>query len=396
MSLQSLLDITAKKFQKKNKESDLAFNLAKDEKPPNGLVLDNPLFEYIFDRRAMPFGRFYLVYGKKGSSKTSLFYEMAKIFQANQGDVIWLETENAADLKYAASQGVDLSRLAILHPKSLEEALNLAEDFIRNMPAAYPDGNTPVLICLDSIAGSATEYELDQKHNITDMMPGMHARLLSRWYREMEGPLANEKCIFLALNQQKASFGQGAGMSFGDEAPESLMGGNAPLFSSTCQFKISRTKDLTAENEYGADRKIGSRHKMVCKRNKLGREGNSQWIEFDLYIKDGIDWWGPLVRTLAEHYTPIVGKEGAGWYRWKPENTECTVDGQTGIIDVEQNYREKDLGNLIRHSTQAKEIIRKAFEIPELPSDTILQEVEKERLTKRKRKKTLADEQAVL
>lgn len=388
--IEDLVKMTESQFKKKFRDSDTEFQFADDERPPTGIVVDNPLLEYILDRRFMAFGRFYLLYGHKGSCKTSLFLDLVKLFQRNGGQAIWLETEHAADLDYARKQGVDTSKLVLQHPRSLEEALNLVEMYLRNLPKVDPDQKTPLLICLDSIAGTSTEYEQDTSHNITDMMPGSHARILSRWYREMEGPLANEKCIFIALNQLKASIG---GMSFGEEPPESMMGGQAPMFSSTYQWKLWRTKDLTKKSEAGAERKFGSRHKIVCKRNKLGREGNSQNIEFDLYINGGIDWFSPLVRKLGKEYTDLVSSAGA-WHTWKVKDCKY-IDPQTGeekTIDTSESYRDSELGMLIALSSDAKEAIRTAFEIPALPTEQVVQAVEADMKKKRgRKKKTLTD-----
>ena len=380
---QKLVETTQKQFAKKFKDSETKFIYAKDEKPPTGLIVDNPLLEYILDRRFMAFGRFYLVYGKPRSCKTSLFYDLAKMFQKQGGKVIWLETENAIDLEYAKKQGVDLDNVLLLHPQTLEEALNLAESFIRNLSKIDPEGQMPILICLDSIAGSTTDYEQDTANDITSMMPGTHARLLSRFYREMEHPLANERCVFLALNQQKEKIG---GFGFGEKI--SLMGGEAPMFSSTYQWKMDRIADLKVKNEHGAERKYGSQHRVVCTRNKLGREGNTQEIKFDLYINGGIDWYSPLVRLLGEEYSTLVKKAGA-WYTWLlPNMTYIDKDGTEKPIDIEQTYYDRDLGYIIANSTQAKEAIRTAFELPPLPSEQEVQEVEKERLTRRKKSKT--------
>jgi len=388
--IQELLKTTEAQFKKKFKSSDTEFKFADQERPPTGIIVDNPLFEYILDRRFMAFGRFYLTYGKKGSCKTSLFFDLAKLFQRNGGEVVWLETENAADLDYARKQGVDTSKLVLQHPQTLEEALNLAELYIRNLPKVDPDQTTPLLICLDSIAGSTTEYEQEQTNNITDMMPGSHARILSRFYREMEHPLAQEKCIFLALNQLKEKIG---GMSFGAETPESMMGGNAPLFSSTCQWKMSRTADLKKKNDHGVERKYGSSHELVCKRNKLGREGNMQKIVFDMYIKGGIDWYSPLVKILGENYTDIIARVSATNNTWKIEGCRYVDDaGAEQTIPTDDGMHERELGALIARSDDAKNVIRKAFEIPDLPDDTTVKAVEADMKKKRGRKKKTLDE----
>jgi recombination protein RecA len=392
MDISNYVKVVEKQFKKKFDSSDTEFKFASEEKPITGIIVDNPLLEYILDRRFLAYGRFYLCYGKKGSSKTSLFFDLAKLFQRQNGLVVWLETENAADKDYAAKQGVDLNRMVLQHPQNLEQALNIAELYIRNLPKEDPEGQKPVLICLDSIAGSTTEYEMDQSHSILDTTPGSHARILSRFYREMEHPLATEKCIFLALNQLKEKIG---GFGWGADAQDSMIGGNAPLFSSTCQWKLSMMAQLTATDEHGAERKVGSTHKIECKRNKLGREGKGQDILFNNYIQGGIDWYSPLVKNLGEKYSGLVRKAGA-YVNWVPENTKYieVVEGeqQEHLIDTEKSFREHELAQLIAKSPEAKEIIRKAFGIPDLPSQEEVNEVEEERLTKRKKKKTLSDE----
>lgn len=396
MAINDLLDLIKKDFKKKYKDESPEIRLADDVPPVTGLIVDNPLLEYILDRRFLAYGRCYLTYGRKGGSKTSLFFYLAKLFQQNGGDVIWIETEKAADLDYARKQGVDTSRLIIPEVESLQQALTFAESTIKNLPKAYPDGNTPVLICLDSIAGGITEYELNDSVGVGETKVGEHARLMSSFYRRICGPLSYEKAIFLGLNQLKDKIG---GMSFGPEPPEALIGGDAQKFHSTYQWKMDRIADMTLPQPNGSERKVGSKHKITGKRNKLGREGNSQFVEFDLYINGGIDWYSPLVRKLGKEFSTPLTKVG-GWYTWDiPNITYRTVDEfgkliklsdgsyQTAVIDTAQKYRESEMAVIIANSTEAKEIIRKEFGIPDLPSAEVVQEIEKENKKKRGRKK---------
>lgn len=383
MAFKDLLELTQKQFLKKNPEADISFKVASQEPPPTGIIVDNPLFEYLLDRRFLAYGRFVLVYGKKGSMKTTLFYDLAKLFQRSGGDVVWIETEHAIDLDYAKKQGVDLTRVAVLHPDSLEQGLSLAEMTIRNMPKAYPDGDTPVLVCFDSIAGATPEYEIDQSHSFTDMQPGIHARLMSRFCREMEKPLANEKCVFLMLNQLKSKIG---GFGYGEDSQDALIGGEAQFFHSSLHLKMIKTAELTAPaGEDGAVRKIGSVHKIQCKRNKLGREGKNQEVEIDLYIEGGIDWWSPLIRKVSKEYPSLISRSG-GYYYWKVENTMYTdpATKTEAPIDLEQSFRESELAGIVMNSTQAKELIRKAFGVQDLPEAKEVAEIEATRKKKRK------------
>jgi len=393
MAIQDLLAAVQSDFGKKwkKKEDQPLLRLASDVPPATGLAIDNPLLEFILDRRFLAYGRCNLIYGKKGCSKTSLFLYLAKLFQQNGGDVVWIETEKAADLDYAKKQGVDTSRLIMPETDSLQQALTTAELVIKNLPKAYPDGNTPVLICLDSIAGCITDYELGDDINVGQVKIGEHARIMSSFYRRIVEPLSHEKAIFLGLNQLKDKIG---GMSGFGEPGEALIGGEAQRFHSTYQLKVVRTKDMVMAQANGAERKVGSRHKITCKRNKLGREGNSQEIEFDLYIDGGPDFYSPLVRKLGDEYkTPIFKKKG--YYDWLIPNVEYDTVDELGnpckaLIpcgEDAKSLRESELAGMIARSTQAKDIIRKEFEIPDLPPQEIVEEIEKENKKKRGRKK---------
>ena len=391
MAIQDLLDIVGKQFAKKHPDSAVEFKTADKEEPPTGMLLDNPLLEFAFDRRFMAYGRFVLVYGKKGCAKTSLFYDFAKFFQANKGHVIWIETEHAIDLDYARKQGVDLSNMSIQHPETLEQGLEITEMLIRNLPKAFPDGDTPVLICYDSIAGSTVEYELDQSHTISDIQPGTHARLMGRFYRELVPILANEKCVVMMLNQLKGKIG---GFGFSEDSQDALIGGEAQFFHSSYHFKMIKIgEDGETDGDVGtAVRKTMSKHKLQVKRNKLGREGKGQEIEFPLYEKGGIDWWTPLVVMLAKGYNSIVGKRGS-YYVWNTPDTHYTdKDGVVQVIDTEQTYRDFELGGIIRSSPEAKEFIRTAFGIPQLPPPKVVEEVEEAKKKKRGRPAKEVDE----
>ena len=390
MDFEGYINSIKKSFGKtfKTEAVNLELNTVDKELPPTGIVLDNPLMEYAFDRRFMAYGRCYLVYGKKGCSKTTLLFDLAKVFQRAGGKFFWIETENAPDFRYMELQGVDPKQVIYHNPKGIEEALTLCKITIENY-AKYTDGKTPILIALDSIAGGATDYERDQDV-IGQAKPGEHAKLMAAFYRHIIPYLECENIVFVATNQLREQIGGMQG--FGAEKPEALLGGEAQRFNSTYQFKVARIKDNLEEDHMGVKRKSGSTHNLVVKRNKLGREGNSQKIEFDIHINGGIDWYSPLVRKLGEEYPSLVSKTG-GWYTWDTPGQEFLIDveGQqtAGIIDTSKKFRESDLGFLIKNSLQAKELIRTAFGIPDMPPPEIEQAIENTNKTKRKRKSDL-------
>lgn len=400
MPIEDLLALVQKGFERrhgkpKSVDDKLQVEFGDEVAPATGLIVDNPLLEYVLDRRFLAYGRCYLTYGRKGNSKTSLFLNLATMFQQAGGYVVWIETEKAADLDYAAKQGVDLKRIIVPKVETLQEALSFAEEYIKNLPTAFPDGEVPHLICLDSIAGAIPEYETQDDLKVGETKVGEHARLMSGFYRRIIHPLAHEKAVFLAINQLKDKIG---GMpTFGGEPLEAMIGGEAPRFHSSYQFKVSKLKEIFSEKgRDGAKRKVGSHHEIVCKRNKLGREGNTQKIAFDLYIDGGIDWWTPLVRKLKMEYPSLVGDKGGARVTWEVPNTEYSFvndkgDTETGIIPTEP-MKEAKLGQIIRYSNTAKDLIRDAFGIPALPPEEVIKEVELDNKKKRGRKKKIADE----
>lgn len=397
MDFDSYINSIKKNFGKtfKAEAVNLELNTVDKELPPTGIVLDNPLLEYAFDRRFMAYGRCYLLYGKKGCSKTTLLFDLAKTFQRAGGKFFWIETENAPDFRYMELQGVDPKSVIYHNPKSLEEALTLCKIIIENY-SKHSDGKTPIMIALDSIAGGSTEYEQDQEV-IGQTKVGEHAKLMSAFYRNIIPHLECENMVFVATNQLKEQIGGMTG--FGTEKPEALIGGEAQRFNSTYQFKVARIADNLEEDHMGVKRKCGSTHSLVVKRNKLGREGNSQKIEFDIHIKGGIDWYSPLVRMLGANYPSLVSKTG-GWYTWKTPETQVGFmldngEMQFGVIDTDKKYREQELGFVIQNSAQAKEMIRHAFGIPDMPPPEIEKEIAETNKTKRKKKSELdLDEQS--
>ena len=194
--------------------------------------------------------------------------------------------------------------------------------------------------------------------------------------------------VFVATNQLKEQIGGMVG--FGTEKPEALIGGEAQRFNSTYQFKMARTQDILAEDHMGVKRKAGSVHKLTVKRNKLGREGNSQHIELDCYIDGGVDSFSPLVRRLGADYPQIVRKAGA-WYYWEADTVyfnyvdEKTGEKIEGELRNKDNYREEDLARNLQGSPDGQEIVRHAFGIPDMPTLEAEEEIAKVNKSKRKK-----------
>ena len=387
-----------------DEDCNAEMKLAANEPPITGLIVDNPQLEYILDRRFIPYGRAILSYGKKGNGKTSLFFEFAKIFQRVGGYVFLYETEHALDLKiYAKNQGVNIDQqFYVAHPESLEAGTEAVIKQIVDLEKFDPSGEVPVLIGFDSFAGTCTDSEIETASlSTSDSQVGVHARVLSKFYRRIENILAYDKCTFIAMNQERDKIGKMVMNSNGEDSTPAMLGGQAQFYHSSLQYRSSKLKDLIQSRD-GIERKIGSQHIIKCNRNKIGREGSRQDAQYDLYAKGGIDWYTPLVRRLTT----------TGYKMFVPQNKSCTnkqptewrVEGckingtiydangeliKDEVIPVGVKMPADQLGMYIAASSDAKEHIRKAFEIPDLEDEEKVAAFQEEAKVKRTKKKEI-------
>lgn len=391
MAVADLMRMVEGDFKKKYKGAEVEFGFAADRDPLIGLVLDDPLLEYICDRRYLAYGRCYLVYGEKGSSKSTLGYHLLKVVQQKGGVGILIDTENGADLEYIGKQGVDLSKLIFHQTETAEQGFDLALSYAQKMPIAFPEGDTPVIIILDSLAGNATAAEADDAVTLDKVgQPGAHAKLAAKFYRKFTKAIAHEKIIFLATNQERKKIG---GMPGFGPPPVALIGGEAQFFNSTLHLEMDKTGDCKWKDQYGAMRVFGSIHRIKCKRNKLGRAGGGQEIPIDFYIDGGADTLSPLVRMLEKNYEGRIvytnGKVGhALGYTWNVPNCKY-IDPETKeerVIDTTAKYTMADMDKLIYSSTDAKEYIRKVFGIPDMITKEEVKKVEEKHKRKRGKK----------
>src|SRR5271163_1157010 len=99
--INKLLNLIQKDFKSAFKTSDTEIGLASEELPPTGILVDNPLFEFLLDLRFLAYGRCILAHGKKSSGKTSFLFFLISLFQQNGGYANLAEPENALDKFFA-------------------------------------------------------------------------------------------------------------------------------------------------------------------------------------------------------------------------------------------------------------------------------------------------------
>src|SRR4029453_5051034 len=128
----------------------------------------------------IPQGRITEIYGPEGAGKTTLALSVIAQAPAASGSAAYIDTQHALDPRWAATTGVDLSRLVLCRPEHGEQALQVASLLIGS-------GAVAVLV-LDSIAALVPRAELAAE--IGERLPGVQAHPLSPGVRAPYGPNA--------------------------------------------------------------------------------------------------------------------------------------------------------------------------------------------------------------
>src|SRR4029450_2861475 len=100
----------------------------------------------------IPCGRITEIYGPEGAGKTTLALSVIAQAQAGGGSAGYIDTEHALDPGWAATTGVDLSRLVLCRPEHGEQALQVASLLIGSGAVAA--------LVVDSIAALVPRGEL--------------------------------------------------------------------------------------------------------------------------------------------------------------------------------------------------------------------------------------------
>jgi len=252
-------------------------------------------------------GRIAEVYGVEGAGKTSLCLQIVAQCQSTGGNVAYVDVENAVDLNYAKTLGVDVKHLIFSQPSSAEQALDIVEALVKS--------NEVKLVIIDSVAALAPQAELDGE--MGDATIGLTARLMGKALRKITAAVNQANCAVIFINQLRSNIG-----GYGN--PDTTTGGRALKYAASQRIEMRKT---TAIKE-GSD-VVGNLVKIKIVKNKICPP--MQVVELPLIFGKGFAP-GEEVIDLAIDYG-FVNKAGA-WF--------TTHDGQRlqGKANVKTYYEE--------------------------------------------------------
>ncbi len=229
------------------------------------LSLDNAL------GGGLPIGRLIEVFGKESSGKSTLTtFLMAQVQKAG-GRAALIDAEMAFDGAYAKAIGVDVSKLMVSQPGSLEEGMDVLRELVNTK--AFD------IIVVDSVAALVPKSEIEGDEMLKDTM-AVQARLLGKALRILTNEISKSKTVVIFINQVRDKIGVFYG------AKTVTPGGRALKFFSSIRMDVSAGDKILGPKE----EQIGNWLKVKMAKNKTAPPWRE--AEFELYYAQGVDLAG--------------------------------------------------------------------------------------------------------
>lgn len=241
-----------------------------------------------------PKGRFTMITGDEGSSKTTLALHTIAECQKKGGKAAFLDVEASLDMFYATNIGVDTESMFVVDPThlNLKEEDDLSGELWFNMLGDVIDSNQFDVIVLDSLAALTPKSEFA---GVDTAGIGKLSRMISQGFRYINSKLSKTKNppVVIILNQFRTNIG-----AYGDPRIES--GGQAAKYYPSLMLRISKSNDKDNDGIHGITVKV------KITKNKVGKP----YQESEYYVRfgEGIIPWYEIMTAALEEY--IITKEG--------------------------------------------------------------------------------------
>lgn len=259
-----------------------------------------PTLDYAIGRGGIPSGRLTLLHGKESSGKTSIALHCAAETQRRGGMAVFVDAEHKLDPDFAKLIGVDLDRLVIIQPDSLEKFFDTIEKTIGVAKKYRTEGKSfPILVVLDSINALGTEKEMESGWD-DNTFAALTAGYYSKNLKKLIPMVSTEDVALLFISQEREKIG----VLFGKK--EQTGGGKAPRYYSSLVMEVSRKSTVKDDH----DIPVGIEVEVKCVKNQIAppfRTGS-----FILRFDRGIDYEDSLFRLCLDRR--IITKNGSFFY----------------------------------------------------------------------------------
>lgn len=235
----------------------------------------------------LPRGRVIEMFGAESSGKSTMSLFLMAQIQKRGGRVALIDAENAFDGSYASNVGLDISKLLVSQPTTLEESMDIIKELCET--------NSFDIIVVDSVSALVPKSEVEGEDFMKDTM-AIQARLMSRALRILSGPISKSKTVVIFINQIRDK----VGVFYGSKTTTS--GGRALKFFSSVRLQIAKGNKI--EGKGGVQ--IGNEIVVTAVKNKVGFPFKTTTL--DLYYARGIDLHADAI-DFGEKIG-VINKEG--------------------------------------------------------------------------------------
>lgn len=219
----------------------------------------------------IPRGRIIEIFGEESSGKSTLAMFLMSQVQRNGGQAALIDAEFAFDANYAKAIGVDVDKLFVSQPTTLEESMDVIKELVET--------NSIDIIVVDSVAALVPKKEVEGDEMLKDSV-AEQARLMNKALRILTGPISRSKTVVIFINQVREKIG----IFFGKK--ETTPGGKALKFYASVRVSVNKGERITGKD----NEQIGNWMKATMVKNKVGYPWRS--AEFELFYERGVDLVG--------------------------------------------------------------------------------------------------------
>ncbi len=235
-------------------------------------------------------GKIVEIFGAESSGKSTItLHQIAEYQKAFPNKRVALfDYEHSFDKKYAENLGVDIDKLLIYQPNTMEDGYDMIISLVEK----------EIVSCVVVDSQSAAQPKAMLQGEMGDATIGLQARINSKFCMKIKGLLSIHGCSLFLISQLRDAIG-----SMGE--PTTTTGGKAIRYYADVRWKVWKMND-----------KINELNKttVIVAKNKLA----SPFSEAKLSILwgKGFDKVGEIIEYACEF---DIIKKGGAWYAFKEE-----------------------------------------------------------------------------
>lgn len=271
----------------------------------------------------IPRGRFTLIAGGEGSSKSSLALLAATSVQKEGQVVVYFDAEATTDESYFSRFGIDKRLFIHYKGNNLEEMLDAAE--------AFSKADEVGMIVIDSLPAFTSKVVEDK--SAEDNSIGVEAKKFNARMPIIYGNIARRGIALIAINFYKLNPG-----AMGD--PRVLSRGEWQKYMSSLTLELTK-KDLIKDKDKNP---IGHKMDVRIKKSKMQEYDPKSEFTLNFYYGYGFNRADEYADLFIE--TGVIRQAGAWFFPPTKDDNELKFQGRDSLVQFLKD-NEEYLNNLI-------------------------------------------------